>query len=51
MLLYHARQFAEPAMRVKQARNLLDFLARASGNEKSPYGLLLQGELDGFYMH
>jgi SAM-dependent methyltransferase len=27
MMLYHAQQFREPAVRVRQARNLLDFLA------------------------
>jgi hypothetical protein len=32
--------------KVKQARNLLDFLARAVSAEKSPYSLLLQTEVE-----
>jgi SAM-dependent methyltransferase len=46
MLGYHARQFVEPQTRVKQARNLLDFLAKASGGDNNPYGLLLKQELE-----
>jgi hypothetical protein len=45
---YHARHFHEPGVRVQQSRNLLDFLARASGNESTPYGLLLRSELEAF---
>jgi methyltransferase-like protein/2-polyprenyl-3-methyl-5-hydroxy-6-metoxy-1,4-benzoquinol methylase len=45
MMSYHARQFAEPHLRVQQARNLLDFLAKSVVQENSPYSLLLQSEL------
>jgi methyltransferase-like protein len=31
---------------VRQARNLLDFLAKSVGKENTPYSLLLQGELE-----
>jgi methyltransferase-like protein/SAM-dependent methyltransferase len=48
MMLYHAEGFSEPLTKVKQARNLLDFLARAVAAEKSPYSLLLQTEVDAF---
>jgi len=46
MMLYHAEAFSEPMTKVKQARNLLDFLARAVGAEKTPYGLLVQTEVE-----
>ncbi|MCI0377193.1 MAG: class I SAM-dependent methyltransferase [Gemmataceae bacterium] len=49
MLYYHAKQFVEPAMRVKQARNLLDFLAKASTKDEGPYGRLLRQELEAFH--
>lgn len=48
MLGYHAANFVGPAMKVKQARNLLDFLARAVSREQSPYSLLLRNELEAF---
>ncbi len=48
MLKYHAKQFIEPAMRVKQARNLLDFLVKSVTPEDSPYSRLLTGEVEGF---
>jgi hypothetical protein len=46
MMAYHARPFAEPLVRVRQARNLLDFLARSVSQENSPYALLLKQELE-----
>jgi SAM-dependent methyltransferase len=49
MLSYHAKQFREPAMRVRQARNLLDFLAKSVAKENSPYSLMLKGELESFH--
>jgi methyltransferase-like protein/2-polyprenyl-3-methyl-5-hydroxy-6-metoxy-1,4-benzoquinol methylase len=45
-MLYHARQFAEPTVRVKQARNLLDFLAKSVTQKDDPYSLLLKSELE-----
>jgi methyltransferase-like protein/SAM-dependent methyltransferase len=48
MMLFHAQAFADPATKVKQARNLLDFLARATGAEKTTYSLLLQTEVESF---
>ena len=36
MMLYHAEGFSEPLAKVKHARNLLDFLARAVGAGKVP---------------
>jgi len=48
MLLYHSRHFHEPKVRVKQARNLLDFLNKSVAREQSPYSLLLKGELESF---
>lgn len=35
MLRFHAEQFASAAMKVKQARNLLDFLAKSVERGKS----------------
>jgi SAM-dependent methyltransferase len=35
MLQYHASQFTTPAMKVKQARNLLDFLGKAVSQPKT----------------
>jgi SAM-dependent methyltransferase len=46
LMSYHARQFTLPLHRVQQARNLLDFLARATAAEHTPYSLLLGSELD-----
>lgn len=48
MMGYHARQFVEPAQKVKQARNLLDFVAKSVAAENTPYSLLLKQELEGF---
>jgi methyltransferase-like protein/SAM-dependent methyltransferase len=46
MLSYHAEQFVDPRMRVGQARNLLDFLAKSVERENSPYSLLLKQEVN-----
>jgi SAM-dependent methyltransferase len=46
VMLFHARAFADPATKVRQARNLLDFLAKAVGTESSPYGALLRSEVE-----
>src|SRR6516164_5520024 len=47
-LSYHVQPFTLPAMKVRQARHLLDFLAKTAGRESSPFGLLLQAELESF---
>jgi SAM-dependent methyltransferase len=46
MMLYHAEQFAGPDVRVRQARNLLEFLSRSVGDTEGAYGLLLKAELE-----
>jgi methyltransferase-like protein/2-polyprenyl-3-methyl-5-hydroxy-6-metoxy-1,4-benzoquinol methylase len=46
MMQYHAEHFNEPMVKVRQARNLLDFLAKSVGNENTPYGLLLKSEVE-----
>jgi len=46
MMSYHARQFADPYVRIQKARNLLDFLAESVSQEDSPYRLLLKNEAD-----
>jgi methyltransferase-like protein len=46
MMKYHSKHFNDPVVRVKQARNLLDFLARALEKDKSPYSLNLKAELE-----
>jgi methyltransferase-like protein/SAM-dependent methyltransferase len=46
MMGYHVRHFHEPLVRVKQARNLLDFLAKSVAKENTPYSLLLKSELE-----
>ncbi|MFO1413392.1 MAG: methyltransferase regulatory domain-containing protein [Burkholderiales bacterium] len=43
---YHAAQFAEPELQVRQARALIDFLAQNVPTENSPYGMLLKQELE-----
>jgi methyltransferase-like protein/cyclopropane fatty-acyl-phospholipid synthase-like methyltransferase len=42
MMVYHSRRFADPGVRVKQARALLDFLAQAVPQQENPYGILLR---------
>jgi methyltransferase-like protein/SAM-dependent methyltransferase len=46
MMLYHAEAYSDPLTKVKQARNLLDFLAQAVGTEKTPYGLHVKNEVE-----
>lgn len=48
MTYYHARQFSDRKTRVRQARNLLEFLAKSAASETTPYGLLLRDELKIF---
>jgi methyltransferase-like protein/cyclopropane fatty-acyl-phospholipid synthase-like methyltransferase len=46
MMFYHASHFKEPGVRVKQARDLLDFLAKSVEKENSPYSNLLKNEVE-----
>jgi methyltransferase-like protein/SAM-dependent methyltransferase len=46
MMCYHAGQLTDPHVRVRQARDLLDFLARSVARGNDPYGLLLQSEVE-----
>jgi len=46
LMRYHAMQFEDPGQRVRQARAILDFLARSVPTQDSAYGLLLKGELE-----
>jgi methyltransferase-like protein/SAM-dependent methyltransferase len=43
---FHARRFADPRERVRQARALLDFLAKVVGDRETIYGGLLRIEAD-----
>jgi methyltransferase-like protein/trans-aconitate methyltransferase len=45
MMLFHARQFPDPAERVRQARGALDFFAKSVPAD-NPYGAFLRGELE-----
>jgi methyltransferase-like protein/cyclopropane fatty-acyl-phospholipid synthase-like methyltransferase len=42
MMVYHAQRFPEPAMRVQQARALLDFLVQSVPAENNAYGMMLK---------
>lgn len=46
IMCYHANQYSDLHLRVKQARNLLDFLANTLSSENSPYSNLLRQELE-----
>lgn len=46
MLVYHARQFDDPATRVQQARAFLDFLVQALADSETSYGQLIKEEAD-----
>lgn len=46
LMLFHARCFSEPGMRVRQARALLDVLSRWVPGKDDPYGLLLKRQAD-----
>jgi len=50
MMLYHASRFREPAIRVKQARALLDFLAKNSSKD-SAHGRMLADEVEVLRRH
>lgn len=45
-MLYHTRQFREPAVKTAQARAMLDFLAQNAPGENTPYTLQLKAELE-----
>jgi methyltransferase-like protein len=46
MMCYRARNFDQPAERLRQSRALLDFLVQSVPREDSAYGILLKNELD-----
>ncbi len=46
MMRYHALQFASPALRTRQARALLDFLAGSVRQDGGAYATLLKAELE-----
>jgi SAM-dependent methyltransferase/methyltransferase-like protein len=46
MMRYHAGRFADPRARVRQARALLEFLARSAPPGADPYGGALREELE-----
>jgi methyltransferase-like protein/SAM-dependent methyltransferase len=46
MMRFHADRFAEPTVRVRQARALLELLAGAAPPENDPYGGALRKELE-----
>ena len=46
MMCYHANHFTDPLTRVQQGRSLLDFLAESVAEEKNPYSVLLQTEVE-----
>lgn len=46
IMWYRARKFEAPASKLKQARNLLEFLARSTPTEENAYGILLRQELE-----
>ncbi len=58
MMNIHASPFKDPIQRIQQARALLDFLAKQSKQETTPYGMFLKQELellskqaDGYLFH
>jgi methyltransferase-like protein/SAM-dependent methyltransferase len=58
VMCYHAKHFPDPHTRVRQARALLDFLARSVPQENNPYGILLKqqvenlrGRSDSYLLH
>jgi methyltransferase-like protein len=46
MMLYHAAKFERPEQQIEQARALIQWLAETVPSDKSPYGQLLQSELE-----
>ena len=57
MMLYRGMQFADPAMRLAQAKSLVEFVAQSSLGSDSPYQRLLQAEfknmekMSDYYLH
>lgn len=45
VMLYRAQFFTEPADQLREARALVNFLAKSVPTEKNPYGILLNDEL------
>jgi len=46
MMCYHSKHFSVAQMRVRQARNLLDFMAKSVAKQESPFSMLLRSELE-----
>jgi methyltransferase-like protein/SAM-dependent methyltransferase len=44
MMLFHTKQFAEPAMKIQQARALLAFMSESVPTENDAFGMLLKSE-------
>lgn len=57
MMLYRGMQFSDPAMRLAQAKSLVEFVAQSSRGSDSPYQRLLQAEfknmekMSDYYLH
>ena len=57
MMLYRGMQFVEPAVRLAQAKSLVEFIAQATRGEDNPYKRLLQnelkhiGQMEDYYLH
>ncbi|MCC6869946.1 MAG: class I SAM-dependent methyltransferase [Burkholderiales bacterium] len=45
-MLYHVRQFTDPATRIAQARAMLDFMAQNTPDDTGPFAILLKRELE-----
>jgi methyltransferase-like protein/SAM-dependent methyltransferase len=45
MMLFHARRFGDPVEQVRQARRIIDFLAKSAAAD-TPYGTYLRSELE-----
>ncbi len=43
---YHTRQFTDPVTKVQQGRAILEFLAKALGEDPSAYGVMLRAEAE-----
>lgn len=46
MMIYHSKTFAEPATRIREARQMLDFAIKNSGSKKSPYNTMLRDQAE-----
>lgn len=51
MILFHTKAFADPVMKVQQARALIAFLAESVPTENNGYGMLLKAELESMNRH